>query len=178
MSERKKAVFLDRDGVLNQTYGNRPPNNAAELILLPGVPEAVRNLNQAGFLTFVVTNQGGVGLGYMTKADLDGIHAKLAQEIAKEGGKLTAIRACMHKPRTNCSCRKPKPGMILDLAAQYNIDLSQSYLVGDRDVDIEAGLAAGTTTILVGSEQSEIKPNYKSADLLSASELIIQLEAD
>ena len=80
---KKKAVFLDRDGVLNKSFGFRPPNNASELQILPGAPQAVAKLSQAGFLVFVVTNQGGVGLGYMTSENLASIHEKLTQEVEK-----------------------------------------------------------------------------------------------
>ncbi|NLL43161.1 MAG: HAD family hydrolase [Firmicutes bacterium] len=176
MTQKKRAVFLDRDGVLNKSYGHRPPNNAEELILFPGVPEAVARLNGAGLLTFVVTNQGGVGLGYMTPDDLDAIHGKLTEKVAQQGGSFTEIMACTHKPKAGCACRKPKPGMLLALAEKYNVDLSQSFMVGDRDMDIEAGKAAGTTTILIESEEKIRQvPDYTCPDLSSASELILSL---
>lgn len=174
MTTQNRAVFLDRDGVINQAYGFRPPNNANELVLFPGVPEAIRLLNEAGFLVFVVTNQGGVGLGYMTEADLAEIHHKLEAEVAVAGGKFTELAACMHKPEAGCACRKPRPGMILDLAKKYNVDLKSSYLVGDRDVDLQAGQAAGTKTILIKStEKVTNQANYNCDSLLEASKLII-----
>lgn len=173
MTEKKKAVFLDRDGVLNQSFGNRPPNNKEELIVFPGVPQAVANLNQAGFLVFVVTNQGGVGLGYMTPQDLAGIHEKLAEEVAQAGGHFTEIMACMHKPRSGCSCRKPKPGMLLTLGKKYDVDLAQSFMVGDRDMDLAAGKAAGTKTILIASDETITEvPDYTFPDLLAASRFL------
>ncbi|HPT84123.1 MAG TPA: HAD family hydrolase [Limnochordia bacterium] len=175
---KDKAVFLDRDGVLNKSYKFRPPNTPEELILLPGVPEAIRRLNAAGYLVFVVTNQGGVGLGYMTQETLDAIHAKLVQEVAKGGGSFTAIAACTHKPKEGCSCRKPKPGLILDLAERYNVDLGASFMVGDRDVDLQAGRAAGTRTILIKSrEKTEEPADYTCRSLLEASELILSLDS-
>lgn len=173
MTSKKKAVFLDRDGVLNQSIGSRPPNNATELKLFPGVPQAVALLNEAGFLVFVVTNQGGVGLGYMTPQELDAIHRKLADEVAQAGGHFTEIMTCIHKPRAGCACRKPKPGMLLTLAEKYNVDLAQSFMVGDRDMDIEAGKAAGTTTILIESkEKTKQVADYTCPDLLAASRLL------
>lgn len=175
---RRKAVFLDRDGVLNKSYGFRPPNNPEELVILPGVPEAIRRLNDAGYLAFVVTNQGGVGLGYTTQAELDAIHEKLAQEVAAGGGKFTEIAACTHKPKEGCACRKPKPGLILGLAEKYNIDLAASYMIGDRDMDIQAGRAAGTRTILIKSrEKTTEQADYTCRSLLAASKLIIELDS-
>ncbi|HBN95477.1 MAG TPA: D-glycero-beta-D-manno-heptose-1,7-bisphosphate 7-phosphatase [Firmicutes bacterium] len=176
MTQRKRAVFLDRDGVLNQSIGSRPPNNEEELTLYPGVPKAVAMLNDAGFLVFVVTNQGGVGLGYMTPQDLEGIHQKLAEEVGKHGGSFTEIMACTHRPRAGCSCRKPKPGMLLTLAEKHHIDLENSFMVGDRDMDIEAGRAAGTTTIWIESDKkTEQVADYTCPNLLAASELILSL---
>lgn len=177
MTLKRKGVFLDRDGVINKSYGSRPPNNASELVLFPGVPEAIKNFNTAGFLVFVVTNQGGVGLGYMTKGELDEIHARLEEEVQKEGGHFTEINACIHKPFARCSCRKPKPGMLLTLAAKYNVDLKNSFMIGDRDMDLEAGKAAGTTTILIESDEKiEQVPDYTCPTLLAASKLILNLD--
>ncbi|WP_461366418.1 D-glycero-alpha-D-manno-heptose-1,7-bisphosphate 7-phosphatase [Candidatus Darwinibacter acetoxidans] len=178
MSSKSKAVFLDRDGVINKSYGFRPPNNAEELVIFRGVPEAIRRLNEAGYLVFVVTNQGGVGLGYMTQEELDAIHAKLAREVAKGGGRFTEIAACTHKPKEGCPCRKPKPGLILDLAKRYNVDLARSFMVGDRDMDIQAGKAAGTRTILIKSkEKTTEQADYSCPSLLDASHLILELDA-
>lgn len=176
MPAQHRGVFLDRDGVLNQSYGSRPPNNVREFALLPGVPEAIRQLNEAGFLVFVVTNQGGVGLGYMTKAELEEIHGKLRDEVGSSGGYFTEIMSCTHKPRAGCSCRKPLPGMLTTLAAKYGVDLEASYMIGDRDVDIEAGQAAGTTTILIASdEKTNVEADYVCSSLLEASNLILRL---
>lgn len=176
MTEKRKAVFLDRDGVINSSIGNRPPNNVSEFVLFPGVPEAIRRFNEAGYLVFVVTNQGGVGLGYMTPGELDAIHNKMARDVEAEGGYFTEIRSCNHRPRAGCSCRKPKPGMLLSLAEKHHVDLAQSYLIGDRDVDLEAGKAAGTKTILIESaEKIEQVPDYTCPDLLAASSLIVKL---
>ena len=176
MAEQNRGVFLDRDGVINQSYGFRPPNNADELVLFPGVPKAVRLLNEAGFLVFVVTNQGGVGLGYMTEAELEEIHSKLEAEVSVEGGQFDEIMSCIHRPKAGCSCRKPLPGMLTTLAAKYNVDLKKSYMVGDRDVDIEAGQRAGTTTILIESdEETTVAADYVCPSLLEASKLIISL---
>ena len=172
MSSKSKAVFLDRDGVINKSYGFRPPNNAEELVIFRGVPEAIRRLNEAGYLVFVVTNQGGVGLGYMTQEELDAIHAKLAREVAKGGGRFTEIAACTHKPKEGCPCRKPKPGLILDLAKRYNG--SGKKLYGWRSgYGHPGGQSAGTRTILIKSkEKTTEQADYSCPSLLDASHLI------
>lgn len=175
---KQRAFFLDRDGVLNISNGH-PPNNADELVMIPKVGQAVRKLNELGYRVFVITNQGGVGLGYFTLASLQEIHRKLLQEVGKDGAYIDQIMACIHKPHSGCSCRKPKPGMIIALADQYQIDLSNSYTVGDRDVDIIAGQAAGTKTIYIGSKNQApegvdlVSPNLLAAvNTLLAEKLI------
>lgn len=176
MKNKQIGIFLDRDGVLNQAYGFRPPNNPSELRLLPGAAAAVRDLNQADFKVFVVTNQGGVGLGYMTPDDLHAIHAKLLEEIHKVGGRIDEIMACIHKPKEGCSCRKPQPGMLTTLAAKHNIDLSKSFMVGDREIDIKAGAAAGTKTILITDETKvETQADHICDSLTTAAQLILKL---
>ncbi|NMB38240.1 MAG: HAD family hydrolase [Firmicutes bacterium] len=175
---KQRAFFLDRDGVLNRSY-KHPPNNADELVMIPGVGQAVRKLNELGYRVFVVTNQGGVGLGYFSREALQEIHCKLLQEMEKDGAHIDQIAVCIHKPQSDCSCRKPKPGMITALADQYHIDLSNSYTVGDRDVDIIAGQAAGTKTIYIGSRNHApegvdlVSPNLLAAvNTLLAEKLI------
>ncbi|HHX02436.1 MAG TPA: HAD family hydrolase [Firmicutes bacterium] len=166
---KKRAFFLDRDGVLNHSIAHRgrqrPPNKPDELRFIDGVGPAIRRLNRLGFYVFVVTNQGGVGLGYMSLSDLDQIHAKLVDHVQRSGGVIHQIKVCTHKPKADCECRKPKPGMLLELAAEYDLDLSESYMVGDRSIDIEAGKRAGTKTIFIGSEV-EAPPDV---DLVSPS---------
>lgn len=141
-----KAIFFDRDGVLNECRGPRVnfANSPHQLYLNQGVAEDIAELRAMGYKVFVVTNQGGVGLGHMTKETLDQIHDKLKSMIPVDD-----IEACTHAPRNGCNCRKPKPGMILSLSEKHNIDLSQSWMVGDMDTDIQAGKAAGCQTYLV-----------------------------
>ncbi|RCW51918.1 D-glycero-alpha-D-manno-heptose-1,7-bisphosphate 7-phosphatase [Paenibacillus prosopidis] len=167
-----KAFFLDRDGVINESHN---VNRADDLVLLPGVPEAVRTLNELGYEAFVVTNQGGVGLGFLRKRDLDKIHRHMSRQIEEGGGKLREIKACIHKPRQGCDCRKPKPGMLLELIERYDIDRSASFMVGDRDVDIGAGHAAGVKTIFIGEKKPAgiIKPDFM---FMSLHEAVTQLQ--
>ena len=171
----KQAVFLDRDGVINEVLTNRVKfvNHPSQLYLLPGVQEAIFAFNQAGLKVFVVTNQGGVGLGFMKEASLHRIHEHLMKLLAKADATIDEIAYCPHKPQAGCKCRKPEPGMLFHLADKHGIDLSKSYMVGDRDVDIAAGKRAGCTTILVG-EGKKADSDAAFPDLLHAAEWIIK----
>jgi D-glycero-D-manno-heptose 1,7-bisphosphate phosphatase len=171
----KKAVFLDRDGVINEVLTKRVKfvNKPSQFYLLEGVGKAIRLLNEASFAVFVVTNQGGIGLGYMKETMLDRIHQKMKDELARDGAYIDDIAYCPHKPHEGCECRKPKPNMILSLAKKHEIDLSESYMIGDRDVDIEAGKQAGTKTILIGEDQEGIADAYFS-NLLEAVQWILK----
>ena len=157
-----KAIFLDRDGVINEVKTTRVTfvNHPKQFYFLEGSLEAIKILSQAGYMVFVVTNQGGVGLGYLSMDQLQSIHDYMMQEITSAGGNIDDLSCCIHKPHEGCSCRKPEPGMLLDLAQRYNIDLSSSYMIGDREPDIEAGRRAGTKTILLSHEDST--SNYQA----------------
>ncbi len=148
MSGNHRAVFLDRDGVINRDSPDFI-KTAEELEILTAVPEAVAKLNRLGFLVFVITNQSGVARGLLSHEDLDAIHAKLGGVIAGGGGSISGIYHCPHVPEDGCDCRKPKPGMILEAAREHDIDLRRSYLVGDKPTDIECGASVGLQTILV-----------------------------
>lgn len=161
-----KAFFLDRDGVINESHSINTPG---EFELLDGVAEAIKQLNSCNYQVYVVTNQGGVGLGYMTTKELEAIHEKMVDLIAAGGGKIVEVSACTHKPSEGCECRKPLPGMILDLARKHQIELSESFMVGDRDVDIKAGKSAQVKTIFIGEKApSTVKPDYIFPSLKAA----------
>ncbi len=149
-----KAVFLDRDGVINDNY--KPVNTPDDLKLYPWSAESILQLNQAGYYVFVVTNQGGIEMGYFKEKDLNEIHDKLIMEIKEHGATIDEIDFCPHF-KTKCECRKPLPGMINRLGKKHDIDLKNSFMVGDRDVDIEAGIKSGCKTIKIGK-------TYKKAD--------------
>ena len=137
-----RAVFLDRDGVLNRVVWREgkaaSPRALSELEIEPEAPAALAALKAAGFLLFVVTNQPDVRRGLMAGETLDAIHAALAEALPVD-----EIAACRHDNADDCACRKPKPGLLLDLAARHDIDLSTSFMVGDQDRDIACGRAAG-----------------------------------
>lgn len=179
----RKAVFLDRDGVLIRQREGEYLSDPGRVELLPGAAAAVRRLREAGFATVVVTNQAGVGYGYLTEEVLGEIHARLARELAREGAALDAIYHCPHTPEDNCPCRKPAPGMLVRAARELGIDLSRSYMVGDMTTDIEAGKRAGCFTVLVrtgfgGSDgRSDAVPDAVCDDLRAAADLILRREA-
>jgi D-glycero-D-manno-heptose 1,7-bisphosphate phosphatase len=142
-----KAIFFDRDGVLNVDTGY--PHRIEDCQMITGADKALRLVNDCGYLAFIVTNQGGIALGLYDHADLDTFNTLLLRHLTAEGGIITDIAYCPHHPQSEnpalreCSCRKPKPGMLTELAKKHNIDLGASIMIGDRDIDITAAEAAG-----------------------------------
>lgn len=151
----KRAFFLDRDGTINQEkdYLYR----VEDFEFVPGAPEAIRLLNEAGVLVVVVTNQSGVARGYYTEDDVEILHRHIAQELEASGARVDAWLYCPHHPAGKgsyslpCRCRKPLPGMLLDAARRLDIDLESSVMIGDKRADIEAAISAGCRPILVRS---------------------------
>src|SRR5262245_27936599 len=117
--------------------------------LLPGVPSVVARLNKAGFLAFVISNQSGVARGLLSEEDLNAMHRKLCMAVKAAGGRITDVYYCPHMPGVGCPCRKPSPGMVIQAAQDYSIDVGRSFLVGDKVDDIVCGSSAGCKTILV-----------------------------
>jgi D-glycero-D-manno-heptose 1,7-bisphosphate phosphatase len=147
------AVFFDRDDtlVVDRGYTHR----VEDFIWVNGAEAAVRRLHRSGIRVFVATNQGGIGLGIFTESQMHRFHAHLCAEAVRSGGKISDIAFCPHHPRAPapadrppCACRKPAPGMILGLAEKWHIDLARSVVIGDRQSDLEAGLAAGCHSYL------------------------------
>ncbi len=148
-----KAVFIDRDGTIAKDvpYCSRPE----DFELLPGAAEGMKLLNKHGFKVVVVTNQSGIARGYFTEGTLAKIHDKMRCELARYGACVDAIYYCPHHPDDNCECRKPKPRMLFQAASDLNIDLGQSYVIGDSDMDMEMGRNAGCKSILVAEKDKE-----------------------
>jgi D-glycero-D-manno-heptose 1,7-bisphosphate phosphatase len=170
------AVFLDRDGVLNEAIVRdgkpHPPRDLRELVLSRGAPAALKALKREGFLLIMVTNQPDVARGTACRADIDQINAQLSAILP-----LDAIEVCEHDDNARCDCRKPKPGMILRAQEKFGIDLAASFMVGDRWRDIEAGRRAGCRTVLIGDGYGEAflcSPTIKLALLPRAASWIIQ----
>jgi D-glycero-D-manno-heptose 1,7-bisphosphate phosphatase len=177
----RRAVFLDRDGTINveKDYLYR----IADFEFIPGVPQALKLLQDAGFLLVVVTNQSGVARGYYSLDDVDLLHQYMRRELKKFGIKLDGIYVCPHHPtlghppyRVACGCRKGAPGLLLQAAQELNIDLSRSFMVGDKLADFEAGIRAGCTSCLVASghlvEGSTDLVVYP--DLLAVAQMILE----
>ncbi|GAB2688079.1 D-glycero-beta-D-manno-heptose 1,7-bisphosphate 7-phosphatase [Mucilaginibacter koreensis] len=154
MPEKNKAVFLDRDGVLNQEMGDYVCK-FEDFHILEHNFEPLKELQDRGYLLIVATNQGGLAKQWYTEDQLAEMHQHLKDTYAQHGVTFKDIYYCPHHPNFtgDCDCRKPKPGMLLRGIEQYNIDPSQSYFIGDRERDVEAGEAAGVTGILINSDQ-------------------------
>lgn len=154
----KRAIFLDRDGVLNQAVIKNgkpyPPASVQELIIPEGVQKALSALKLSGFLLIGATNQPDVARGTTDKATVEAINAALMAALP-----LDDIRICYHDDKDHCECRKPYPGLLVDAAAELGIDLHQSYMIGDRWKDIEAGQRAGCRTIWLNQGYDEKKPD-------------------
>jgi D-glycero-D-manno-heptose 1,7-bisphosphate phosphatase len=172
----RPAVFTDRDGVINRAFirdgAPHPPASLQDLDILPHVAEAVGALRTAGYLVVAVTNQPDVARGTSSRQVVDGIHERLMRELH-----LDAILTCFHDDADECSCRKPKPGLLLQAAREFDIDLSSSFMVGDRWRDVEAGKRAGCRTFLVDRSYAENRPDshdFSVGSLFEASRIILQ----
>lgn len=162
LCRKQKAIFLDRDGTINKYVGFL--RNIDDFELLPGAAEAIKRINDSGYLAIVVTNQPVIARGEVTWEQLHAIHNKMETLLGKEGAYLDAIYYCPHHPhrgyegeipelKIDCECRKPKPGMLLQAGKDFNIDLESSWMVGDGENDILSGRAAGCHTALIGGDQ-------------------------
>jgi D-glycero-D-manno-heptose 1,7-bisphosphate phosphatase len=150
----RAAVFLDRDGVINRKL----PENAyvtepAEFEFLPGAIEALSIMRGLGFLLVITTNQRGIGRGFMTDDDLKSVHRHMAEALRENGVELDGVYYCPHEEYERCGCRKPEPGMIFAATSDLDVDLANSYMVGDSPSDIAAGRKAGTRTVRIGKSE-------------------------
>lgn len=180
-----RSIFLDRDGVINENSNNHV-KSWDEFTFLPHALTALRWLNLTGFRVFVVTNQAIVNRGLVSNATIEEIHARMIAQIELHGGRISAVSYCPHDNHEQCTCRKPQPGMLLDLAAKWQIDLHRTYMVGDALTDIAAAHAAGCTPVLVrtgrGMQQSRLpeirqqRPAYIAPDLAGAVQWIFRQE--
>ena len=178
-SDSRGAVFLDRDGVLvEDVHFLKEPG---QIQLLPGVPGALRSLQDL-FCIIVVTNQSGIARGLFTEDNLLAIHTDLVNRLSAQGALVDDIYYCPHLPeasiakyRVDCGCRKPRPGMLLRAGSDWGIDLTRSFLVGDRPRDVEAARAAGVSGIIVGESNSDREPSVAACqDLAQAADLILE----
>lgn len=173
-----KAVFLDRDGVINQAVVKNgkpfPPSSLAEVKIIDGVVEALVSLRQAGFLLIVVTNQPDIARGSIAHAAVEEINNFLKKKLL-----LDDVFMCAHDDKDQCDCRKPLPGLLLQAAKKYDIDLKRSFMVGDRWKDVEAGRRAGCKTVWIDLEYDEKKPrvapDYVAQSLIGAVSWIVRV---
>jgi D-glycero-D-manno-heptose 1,7-bisphosphate phosphatase len=168
------AVFLDRDGVINEKAAEgQYVTRWEDFHVLPGVAESIAELNSMGLLVVVVTNQRCVAKGLMTETQLSKLHQQMAEHLAGSGAKLDAIYYCPHDLEPPCDCRKPAPGMLLSAAQSYGVDLAASWMIGDSESDIQAGKNAGCKTVRLtanlGPGLSSAAAREAGADLVAAS---------
>lgn len=167
----RRAVFLDRDGVLNRAVVREdkpyPPRSLEELEILPGVPEALAKLRAAGFRLIVVTNQPDVARGKQTRRMVETIHRALKAQLP-----LDEFQVCYHDDADGCACRKPAPGMLLDAAKDMDLDLAASFMVGDRWRDLEAGNRAGVKTVFIDYKYNELIKSQPDVTVSSFAEAV------
>ena len=176
---KRRAVFMDRDGTISEEIGY--VNHPARYRVFPYAGEAVRLLNEAGWLAVLVTNQAGVARGYFTEDMIGAVHGLLEAELARNAARLDAIYYCAHHPsvgqppyRYDCDCRKPRPGLILRAAADFDIDLAGSWMIGDRYSDIELAHNAGVRSAFVLSGYGRGEWEYQRATWKSEPELVAE----
>lgn len=173
----KRAVFLDRDGTMARDvhFCCRPE----DLELFPDTAQAIRLLNEYGFKVIIVTNQSGIGRGYFTEEALAEMHLKMEGELAEEGARVDGIYYCPHQPDDNCECRKPRPKLVLQAVRDFDIDLEHSFVVGDRQEDMDLGKTLGCRTVLVRRDEShlsrgtEVTAGAIVSDLVEACRVIL-----
>jgi D-glycero-D-manno-heptose 1,7-bisphosphate phosphatase len=176
---KRRAVFMDRDGTISEEIGY--VNHPSRYRVFPYSAEAVRLLNEAGWLVILVTNQAGVARGYFTEEVIAAVHDVLKQELSGRGAHLDAIYYCAHHPtvgeapyRFDCDCRKPKPGLIERAATEFDIDLAQSWMIGDRYSDIELAHNAGVHSAFILSGYGRGEWEYQRAVWKREPELVAE----
>jgi histidinol-phosphate phosphatase family protein len=180
-AEGRRAVFLDRDGTVSRyvEYCRRPK----DLSLLPGAGEAIKRLNHRGLAVIVVTNQSAIGRGWLTVRMLEAIHQKMRRELRRAGARIDQIYFCPHRPEDGCGCRKPASGMFERAAQELRLELRESYMIGDRALDVASGMAIGARTILVRTGHppepgQQARPDFEAATLAEAVEWIMARERE
>ena len=176
-------MFLDRDGTIAEEVGYL--NHLSRFRIFPFAAPAIRRLNSAGLLVIVVTNQSGVNRGYFPDSLVHAVHERMTQQLAAAGARLDAIYYCPHTSSDGCECRKPKPGLLQRAAREHSLDLSNSFVVGDRYGDVELGQRAGASGVLVrtgygegelawNSAKWEVPPDFIADDLVAAADWILR----
>ena len=179
--EGQGAVFLDRDGVINEDRDDYV-KHLGELKIHQYAPHSIRRLNEAGLRVFVISNQQGIAKGVISEQDLREIQDEIVRRVEAAGGKISAFYYCKHLASEGCSCRKPKPGLLLKAAEEHGIDLNDSVMIGDSERDVMAGRAAGCRTVVVLSGAltnrgaDACRPDFVAGDLSEAAQYIVDLQ--
>ncbi len=186
MRVMRPAIFLDRDGVINENRADHV-RRWDEFVPVRDALDGLRHLAELGLPIFVVTNQAIVGRGELAAAELDALHARMSRLVADHGGRIDGVYACLHTAHDECACRKPRPGLFQRAAREHDLDLARSYYVGDALTDLAAGLSAGCTTLLVRTGRGltqllqpraqEYRGYYVARDLAHAAHFITYQEA-
>lgn len=182
LKNKQKAIFLDRDGTINKYVGFL--RSIDEFELEEGAAEAIKMINQSGYLAIVATNQPVIARGEVTVPELNLIHDKMETELGKAEAYIDGLYYCPHHPhkgyegevpelKVDCDCRKPKPGLLIKASRDFNIDLSKSWMIGDGENDVKAGIAAGTHTALIGSDEGGVQADITADSLLTAVKKIL-----
>jgi len=178
-----RAIFLDRDGVINKYPGDKKYiTSLKKFRFIPNAKKAIAKLYKKGFRLFIISNQAGVGRKVYSQRTLDAITKKMLEAIEKEGGKIEFVYYCTHRKEENCSCRKPKAGSIDSIKKQYPINLRKSFFIGDTIRDVKTAKSAGCKSILVFSGREklknsinwEVKPDFVFKDLREAADFILK----
>lgn len=174
-----KIIFLDRDGVINRDPGfGGYVTSWQKFEFLPGAPQAIKKLNQAGYEVVVLSNQAGVSKGLYSRQDLDEITENMLRELKKVGAEVRAVHYCLHQDNDNCTCRKPKTGLFFEATRDLEVNFADTYFVGDNRRDVLAAQGIGCKSIFVLSgntrlEEMDAEPNFIAQDLLQAVEKIV-----
>ena len=172
---KNRAVFLDRDGVLMQDTNY--VGHVERVVLIAGVPQALRRLQDAGYRLFVVTNQSGVGRGYFTLADVEKVNGYLSQELGREGARFEKVYVAPEAPDTPSRGRKPSPQFLFDAQAEFGLDLGSSFMIGDKLIDLECGWNAGIKQCLLVRTGYGAELERASADKLASAVIVNDLPA-
>jgi D-glycero-D-manno-heptose 1,7-bisphosphate phosphatase len=174
-----RAAFLDRDGVINRKApGNGYVTCWEEMHFLPGVAEAIALFNQADFRVVIVSNQRCIARGFVTAQAVDALHRHMCHWLAAAGARIDGVYYCPHGTQPPCKCRKPAPGLLLTAAREHQIDLKASWIIGDSDIDVEAGKNGGckTARVLQNDEIATGSPDLIANSLLTATHQILRRE--
>ncbi len=177
-----KAIFLDRDGTINELNSQGFVHQPDNFRFLPGALEGLKEFSKMGYKLIIVTNQSGIGHGFYTEEDMHSVHEKMVQLLSEEGIEIHDINYCPHKRGEGCSCRKPRPGMIATAIEKHGIDISRSFMVGDNTKDIKVGENAGLKTIGLNTGYGlkdgniTVKPDFMASSLLEAAEIVRKVE--